>query len=489
MLTEVLLSAAAWRPPAPLPRTKPFSLLPLLRTIFNNPLEAWTLAHFEQPAVVMRLLGTQLIVINEPSAIRRVLRDNAGNYRKDRLQHRIFANGLEGGLLAAEDQQWRTQRRCLSPIFARKTVMSFAPAMVSAAEALAGRWRDGDKIDAAADMTRLTLDVLSRTIFTTGLGGDPEEFRIAMTDFFNAIGRIDSLDVLGAPAFLPRVSRWKARAARRFFACAIDKLIAGRRRQLAQDAANAPDDILTLLLRAQDPETGQPMSETELRANIVTFISAGHETTANALGWSLYLLSQSPVWRARVAQEVRRESAGPVETLADRLTDTRAVIDKAVRLYPPIAAISREAIEADELCGIAVRPGDIVVIAPYVLHRHRTLWHQPDLFDPGRFLGGGRETIDRDAYLPFGAGPRVCIGAAFALQEATLVLATLIRHATLELIPGHKVWPMLRVTLRPEGGLPMIVRKRSGPSLPISAAARQRGLNEPSNLAAVIGPV
>jgi cytochrome P450 len=339
--------------------------------------------------------------------------------------------------------------------------MSFAPAMVSAAEALLREWHEGDVIDAAASMTRLTLDVLRRTIFTTGLGGDPEEFRIAMTEFFNAIGRIDALDVLGAPGFLPRIGRWKARAARRFFACAVDKLISGRRQQLAHDPATAPDDILTLLLRAQDPETGQAISETELRANIVTFISAGHETTANALSWSLYLLSQSPFWCERIVAEARREMPGPVETLADRLVETRAIIDEAVRLYPPIAAISREAIGADELCGTAVRPGDIVVIAPYVLHRHRTLWRQPDVFDPSRFLGGRREAIDRYSYLPFGAGPRVCIGAAFALQEATLVLVTLMRHVSLELAPGHSVWPMLRVTLRPEGGLPMIVRRRN----------------------------
>src|SRR5262249_19911222 len=161
------------------------------------------------------------------------------------------------------------------------------------------------------------------------------------------------------------------------------------------------------------------MTESEVRANIITFISAGHETTANTLSWALYLVSQSPRWRDLVAEEAAREFAGPVDTLADRLVLTRAVIDEALRLYPPIAAISRSALGPDELAGVAVKRGTMVVVSPYVLHRHRTLWKDPDIFAPERFLNGEREKIDRYAYLPFGAGPRICIGATFALQEAT----------------------------------------------------------------------
>jgi cytochrome P450 len=459
-----------WWPPAPTPCAKPLGAIALLRTIYNNPLEAWTRAHFEQPIVASRLMGTQVAVVNEPSAIRKILLDNASNYHKDWLQQRVLSNGLNGGLLSAEDEQWRMQRRALSPVFARRTVMGFAPAMMTAAEALIERWHDQNVVDVAADITRLTLDVLRRTIFSEGLGGDPEEFRIVMTEFFNAIGRIDALDVVGAPNFLPRLSRWKARSALRFFNASVDKIIATRRQSLAEDPSSVPRDILTLLLQARDLETGQGMSEAEIRANIITFISAGHETTANTLSWSLYLLSRSPAWRERVAAEANREFQGPIESLADRLIETRAVIDEAVRLYPPIAAISRAAIGPDELCGVAIRPGDMVVIAPYVLHRHHRLWDRPDVFDPRRFLGAARDKIDRYAYLPFGAGARVCIGATFALQEATLVLATIMRHVTLELVPGHRVWPILRVTLRPQGGLPMIVRHRAAADSEISGS-------------------
>jgi cytochrome P450 len=454
------MSSNDWQPPAPTPCPRPLGAFALLRTIYNNPLEAWTREHFEQPIVISRLLSTQIAVVNEPAAIRRVLLDNASNYHKDWLQQRVLSNGLNGGLLSAENEQWRMQRRSLSPVFARKTVLGFAPAMMAAAEDLIKRWQDQSVVDAAVDVTRLTLDVLRRTVFSEGLGGDPEEFRIVMTEFFNAIGRIDALDVIGAPNFVPRLGRWKARSALRFFNSSVDKIIATRRRNLAEDPSSVPKDILTLLLQARDPETGQRMSEAEVRANIITFISAGHETTANTLSWSLYLLSQSPKWRERVAAEAHREFQGPIETLVDRLVETRAVIDEAMRLYPPIAAISREAMGSDELCGVAIKPRDMVVVSPYVLHRHFRLWDRPNDFDPSRFLDPGRDKIDRYSYLPFGAGPRICIGATFALQEATLVLATIVRHVTFELVLGHRVWPMLRVTLRPLGGLPMIVRPR-----------------------------
>ena len=251
-----------WRPPAPIPAVKPLGTLKLLRTIYTNPLEAWTQAHFERPFVITRLLGTKAIAVNEPSAIRHILRDNAGNYRKDWPQQRVLSNGLKGGMLAAEDNQWRAQRRSLAPVFARKTVMGFAAAMQVAAGDMS-QWRDGHTIDVAADITRMTLDVLRRTIFSTGLGRDPEEFRIAMAEFFNAIGRIDALDIIGAPDFVPRFGRWKARRALRFFDTAIDEIISERRRLLAQEPASAPKDILTLLLKAQDPETGKGMSELE----------------------------------------------------------------------------------------------------------------------------------------------------------------------------------------------------------------------------------
>lgn len=459
----VRLPARLFRPPAPEPWPRPLNLLALLRVLRRNPLECWAAEHFEQWAVTAsRALG-HVVILNEPGAIHRVLLGNAGNYRKDALQQRVLSAGLANGLLSAEDAQWRVQRRTLAPIFSRKTVASFAPAMLAAAHALVMRWHaqgDGARIDIAAEMTRLTLDVLVRTIFSDGLGCDADELRAAMVTYFDTIGRIDPLDLFGVPDFVPRIGRLRVRSTLRFFDAAIDEIIATRRRRLAQDPNSAPDDILTLLLNALDPDTGHAMTEEEVRSNILTFIAAGHETTANCLSWSLYLLTQSAEWRDNVIAEARRELDGPIEGLAERLVLTRAVIEEALRLYPPIAAISRVATGPDELAGVAVKRRSMVVIAPYVLHRHRRLWEAPDHFDPHRFLGAARATIDRFAFLPFGAGIRTCIGSAFALHEATLVLATIMRHCVLEPVPEHAVWPVLRVTLRPAGGLPMTVRWR-----------------------------
>jgi cytochrome P450 len=213
--------------------------------------------------------------------------------------------------------------------------------------------------------------------------------------------------------------------------------------------------------RAHDPSTGKPMTVAEVRSNILTFLSAGHETTANTLAWSFYLLSQSSEWRERVEAEADRELDGPIEGLADRLAVTKAVIEQAVRLYPPISALSRIADGEDSFGGHVVKQRSLIVIAPYVLHRHVTLWDQPNVFDPARFLGEAKARISRFAYLPFGAGPRICIGSSFALQEATLVLAKLVHHFRMRLVPSAKVWPLMRVTLRPANGLPMVLERRN----------------------------
>jgi cytochrome P450 len=452
----------SYRPPAPVPQQKPLGLLRLLSTLKRNPLECWAQEHFEKPIVVGGLPFKHVLLVHEPRAIRHVLLDNATNYQKDSIQRRVLSAGLGDGLLSAENERWRTQRRTVAPIFARKTIMDFAPAMLDAADALAERWRrsDGSTVDVAAEMTRVTLDVLERTIFSDGFGREAEEIRAAMGTYFNTIGKIDPLDLLGLPPAVPRISHLRVRSTLRFFETAVNEIIAMRRQRIAENPDDAASDILTLLLDALDPDTGLRMSEAEVRSNILTFIAAGHETTANTITWSLFLLSQSPEWRERVEAEANRELGSPAVGLADRLVDTRAVIDEAIRLYPPIAAISRVAMGEDELGGERVKRGTMVVIAPYVLHRHHQYWRDPDGFDPNRFLGKAKNEIDRFAYIPFGAGARTCIGSAFALQEATLILATIMKNFDLQVAPGKKVWPMLRVTLRPEDGLPMTIKRK-----------------------------
>ncbi len=229
---------------------------------------------------------------------------------------------------------------------------------------------------------------------------------------------------------------------------------------MTMNPSEQPSDLLALLLRALDPSTGRALTLAEVRSNILTFLSAGHETTANVLAWSIFLLWQSPDWQARVQEEAERELDGPIDGLAERLVVTKAVVEEALRLYPPIAALSRTAERADVLGGFNVKSGSLVVIAPYVLHRHRLLWDRADMFDPARFLPEAKSAIARFAYLPFGVGPRTCIGASFALQEATVVLAVLMRRFDLKLTAGAHVWPVQKITLRPALGLPMRVVSR-----------------------------
>jgi cytochrome P450 len=450
---------ALFRPPVPIPRRTAPDMFDFLAALRTNPLTTWTEDHFEHLILAGEGALGRVTVVHDPAAIRHILVDNAGNYRKDDLQRRVLAPGLGNGLLTAEGEEWRLQRRTLAPLFSPRRVAGFVPPMIEAAERLVRRWRrrsEGRTLDVALEMTRVTLAVLERTIFTSGLKRDPDALGRAITRYFEAIGPLDPLDVFGMPGWLPRIGRLRARPALRFFDEIVGELIDTRRDLLARGEP-APNDILTLLLQAADPDTGRGLTDVEVRANIVTFIGAGHETTANALSWSLFLLSQAHAARERIEAEVDAAiGEGPLSPeMLPRLVFSRAVVEEALRLYPPVPYMSRAALAQDRIGNLKIPKGSIVTIAPYVLHRHRRLWDEPDAFLPERFLPERREAIDRFAYLPFGAGPRVCIGAAFALQEAVVVLASVVRAARFDLVEGHEVMPIHRVTLRPGGGLPM----------------------------------
>lgn len=456
------VSPGLFVPPYPPRRTAPRGAIATILTLRRNPLEIWTQAHFDRPVLVGRSILGVRAAAHDPAAVRRIMLDNAANYRKDALQLKILSPGLGNGLLTADGESWRMQRRSLAALFSPREVAGFAPAMqrVSAAavERLQRR-RDGSVADAGEVMARLTLEVLEQTLFSQGLGREPSAFQRAVTAYFESFGRLDPLDLVGAPEFLPRIGRLRGRGALTFFADAVDAIIDARKR-LLDSGADAPRDLLTLLLAAKDPETGKGMPDADVRANIVTFIGAGHETTANGLTWTLYLLSQSPEWRARAEEEADRlyDPARPASF--EDCAVLRAVFEEALRLYPPAALLSREAIADDEILAVAIPAGTVVSISPYVLHRRPNLWINPDAFDPSRFLGEARDRIDRFAYIPFGAGPRVCIGMAFALQEAVIVLANLLKSFRFDLVEGHPVAPLQRVTLRPAAGMRMHVRRR-----------------------------
>ena len=451
-------------PPYPPRLEKPRGALSMIFTLRRNPLEIWSKADFERPFSIGRSILGLRAAAHDPAAVRRVFLDNAANYRKDDLQLKILNPGLGDGLLTAEGESWRLQRRSLAALFSPRQVAEFAPAMQRVAEATVERLRrrrDGAVTEVGELNSRMTLEVLEQTLFSHGLGREPSEFQRAVTSYLDSFGRLDPLDLIGAPAFLPRLGRRRGRPALRFFNEAVDAIIAARK-ALLDRGGEAPRDLLTLLIAAKDPETGLGLSDASVRANIVTFIMAGHETTANGLTWTLYLLSQSPQWRKRAEAEAEEVFDPRRPTSFERCEVLRAVFEEALRLYPPVAMLARQAIADDEILGRPVPAGTVVAISPYVLHRRRGLWDDPDAFDPSRFLGERRERIDRFAFIPFGAGPRVCIGMAFAMQEAVIILANLLRAFRFEMVADQTVMPQQRVTLRPRGGLKMHVR-RYGP--------------------------
>jgi cytochrome P450 len=445
-----------FHPPAPTPHRHPLGAIRFVWTVAHNPLEIWSAAAFTEPVIKTRWLGTPTVIVSDPATIRHVMVDNAKNYVMQPLRQRVLRPILRDGLLTAEGELWRRTRRSIAPVFAPRNTQALAPAMFSRsrlfAEGLAGR----KEIDAAHEMTLLTFDILQTTLFTGDIAGDPNEFANAVQALLRTMGRVDPLDVLDAPAFLPRPTRYFGRGSLGYFRRLIQETIARREALLAKDAAGAPRDLLTLLIEAES------LSRSEIEDNIITFIGAGHETTARALGWTLYLLSQAPDFRERVEAELDAHdfSTDPAGW-GEMLVATRAAFEEAMRLYPPAPSLNRAAVAADRIGTIDVPAGASVLVLPWIVHRHEKLWDRPNEFVPERFLPDRRGTIDRYQYLPFGIGPRVCIGQSFAMQEAVIALAALLRTLRFDYAGTTPPRPVQKITVQPEGGLPMRVSRRN----------------------------
>jgi cytochrome P450 len=447
------------RPPAPVPPQGALGPIALYRALRANALTAWRAEAYEEPYIVGRNRLGGFVLLNDPDLIRHVLIDNAANYPKDNLQLEKLTPAVGRGLLTAEEESWRLQRRTVAPLFQPAGVTSYLAAMAISVDEMLARWdrEVGATVDVAREMTRLTYDIISRTVFSNEIETPPDVMGEAITTYFEALGRIDLWDVLPLPRWLPRPAFIKARPAQKIFRDEVLRLFERRRARIAA-GESVPDDLVTRLINARDPETGAPLSDAVVHDNLVTFIGAGHETTANALTWTLFLLSEFRDADARVAAEAT--DAPDADALA-RLTDTRMILEEAMRLYPPVPFMSREARSRDMIGEVAVAAGTRIIIAPWVLHRHRKLWPDADMFVPERFAPENRGRIPRFAYLPFGAGPRICVGMTFAMQEALLALTMIARRFRLTLAEGADVMPFARMTLRPMHGLPMRVEARS----------------------------
>ena len=453
------------RPPAPIPLTGRLGPWRYYRALRTNPITTWRQEAYETPILVDRGPLGDIIVVNAPDAIRRVFLDNVGNYPKDRLQLEKLGPGLGRGLLTTDGEDWKFQRRTLAPLFQPQGVIDYVPIMVGAVRDRLGRFEtaatEGATIDMAAEMTALTYEIISRTVFSSELQTSAEAMRAAISHYFAVLGRIDLWDFLKVPSWLPRPAQWRVRSSTQVFRSEVHRLLEQRRAREAA-AEKLPRDIVTLLTKARDPETGSGLGEEIIHDNLVTFIGAGHETTANALGWTLFLLSEFPWAYDRLAHEVDAVLNGNVPTAQDipKLVFARMVIEEAMRLYPPVPFLSRQALGPDRLGDVAVRPRSLVVVAPWVVHRHRLLWEEPELFEPERFAPDRRALVPRFGYLPFGAGPRICIGAGFAMQEAVIALAMIVQRFRFRLIADAEVEPVAWITLRPSHGLPMRLEGR-----------------------------
>jgi len=430
-------------------------LLGSARDIQRDPLR-FGLAMTQQygDIVRIRLLLWPAYLVNHPDGVKHVLQENQQNYNKDLYPYQIFKPLLGRGLVTNDGKSWLHQRRLMQPAFHRKRLAAFGSLMTDATVMMLDQWQDfaerAQQLDIAAEMLRLTLRIVGQALFNIDLS---DETRIVG----QALITVNKLlsDYIYAPFPPLNVPTSRNRPIQTAFRT-LDQVVQGiinQRRQQNMDT----DDLLSMLLSVRDEETGQRMNDQQVRDEVMTLLIAGYETVSTALVWTWYLLSQYPEMEHRLHSEldiVLRGDLPTVEHLVE-LPYTRMVIEEALRLYPPAWIFGRKAIADDKIGGYSIPANSMIVLSPYITHRHPALWEHPEVFDPERFTperSAGRPPF---AYFPFGGGPRMCIGNNFALMEMQLILATVAQRYKLRLVPGHTVEPEALLSLHPRYGLPM----------------------------------
>jgi cytochrome P450 len=393
---------------------------------------------------------------NEPDAIKRVFVDNAKAYRKSRNYDGLRL-ALGQGLVTSEGELWRKQRKLVAPAFTPAAIGRYVPDFVRAAEDAADGWaRAGARTatDVHRDMMALTFRIVGRTLFSTELGGDSDRIGPAFEEVLRFAENY-SMSLVRIPASWPLPANRRFARALGELDAMVERIVRVRRDRLARGEP-AGQDVLAALLAARDDE-GRPMEARQLRDEVLTLVGAGHETTANALAFTLYLLSLHPEWERRVVDElaaVLGDRSPSAEDLV-RLPLLERVIEESMRLLPPVWGFERQALEDDVVLGHRIRRGDIVGVSTWTLHRMPQYWDNPEGFDPDRFLPEAKKARPRFAYVPFGAGPRICVGAGFAMLEAKAILAVLLRRFRFTVASGYRLVPEPLVTLRPRGGIAM----------------------------------
>ena len=421
----------------------------------RNPLEVLPRAVYEQDFVLAGKAGRPRVWVTSPALVKSVLLDNRDKFCK-LTQIRLLSPLLGKGLLTSEGADWKWQRQAAAPMFRPQELATFVPSFVRAAESALARWRASSPGTVHAvdeDMTRATFDVIADTLLPSA----DERFAATVRDCIRDLQSSGGWDILYAqmnvPRWMPRPGMLTARRVVKTLRRAVMKVAQERR------GAKAGDDLLVRLLAARDPETGRAMDDAQIVDNLLTFYLAGHETTAKALTWTLYLLARSPDWAARVREEAENATGGGALRAEhiDKLVLTQQVVKESMRLYPPVPIMSRQAVVDTTLDGQPIAAGTSILMPIYAIHRHRARWERPAEFDPTRFAPEHEASIPRYQYMPFGAGPRICIGMPFAMMESAAILATLVRSARFEWAGREEPVPVARVTLAPRGGMPMKV--------------------------------
>ena len=444
-------------PPMP---ERPLSLFRFLRVLRDNSLATYRVQAYTSEILARRLFWKRTFFVNEPGAIKHILLDNSAQYHKTEIARRLLEPGLGRGLLTSEGETWRRHRRIMAPSFDHRSIIGYSPIMTEIAEKLVEEWdalSPRAEIDVAAAMMHATLHIISRTMFSSE-SDDIVDVVERGVGRYQAEIRPGLVDLLELPKWLSRRASHRAESILIEFDRAIDRMIVER--EATREAQSK--DLLGRLIAARDEETGGGMTAQEVRNQVVTIFMAGHETTALALTWTWYLLSQHSAVEAKLHAELDAVLGGRTPRHEDlaKLTYTRMVIEEAMRLYPPAHTLSRTAMADDAVLGTRIPKGSQVLIVPWLVHRNPKLWEQPERFEPERFTPDRVAARHRFAYIPFGVGPRICIGAAFAMAEAMLILATVAQRYRLQLKPDFPVEPQGLITLRPRNGMGMILERR-----------------------------
>jgi cytochrome P450 len=443
-------------PPRIAPPARALGALAFLANFVRNPLAVVPRAAYEEDFVRLSAGSDAFVCVTAPEMIRTVLHEERGKFRK-LSQIRLLGPLLGKGILTSEGADWKWQRQAAAPMFRHQDLLGFTPAFVRAAERVLARWRKAGGVsvqEVDRDMTRATFDVVCATLLPTEDAALGTAMEKSIAVFQRSAGWGMLYAALGVPPWLPRPGMIAGLRAVALLRGAAARMLRERRA-----AGAGADDLMDRLTLARDPETAREMNAERLVDNLLTFYLAGHETTAKALTWTLYLLARSPQWAERLREEVARVTGGaPVAGgHIERLSRVQQVLKESMRLYPPVPIMSRQAVADVRLGAHEVRAGTSVLVPIYAVHRHARRWDRPDEFDPERFAPAAEAAIPRCQYMPFGAGPRICIGMAFAMIEAVAILATLLRAARFAPLEGREPVPVARVTLLPRGGMPLRV--------------------------------